>query len=173
MIYYAAQVHTGSEQKFIDQIKQYLPRESSVQQFIFLRRELHVQRHGIMKNELQPLFPGYVFLETDAELDSDSRSLMRKSVYFYRFLKSNQNVTPLDDSDLKILRHFMDFGEKTGPSQVYFDENQRIVVVEGPLKGLEGFIIKVDKRRCRAKIRITFENSPVIMDLAFNLITKK
>ncbi len=173
MIYYATQVHTGREQKFIDQVKQHLPEESSVQQFIFLRRELHVQRHGVMKNELQPLFPGYVFLETDKELDPDSRSLIRESEYFYRFLKSNQHVTPLCNSDLKILKHFMNFGEKAGPSQVYFDENERIVVVEGPLKGLEGFIIRIDRRKRRAKIRINFEDSPLIMDLAFDLIHKK
>jgi transcription termination/antitermination protein NusG len=173
MNYYAAQVYTGHEQKFIDQIKSFLPQESNVQQFIFLQRELRVQRHGVIKNELLPLFPGYIFLETEKELDPDSRMIMRKSEYFYRFLKNNQNVTPLADNDLKILLHFMDFGEKAGPSSVYFDENQRIIVVEGPLKGLEGFIIKVDKRKKRAKIRINFEESPIIMDLSFDLIDKK
>jgi transcription termination/antitermination protein NusG len=173
MNYYAAQVHSGREQRFIDQIKQYIPQTSSVQQLIFLRRELYVQKQGLRKKELQPLFPGYIFIETDSPLDIPAQELMRKSEYFYRFLKSNQNITALDNNDLKILKHFMHFGETAGASEVYFDENQRIVVEDGPLKGLEGFIIKVDKRRRRAKIRLNFENSPVIMDLAFNVISKK
>jgi len=173
MFYYAAQVHTGRELNFIDQMKQSLSEKSCVQQLIFLRRIMHIQRHGIMKDELQPLFPGYIFLETDRILDADSCMQMRKSEYFYRFLKNNQSITPLDNNDLKILLHFMDFGEKAGPSKVYFDENQRIIVTEGPLKGLEGFIIKVDKRKKRAKIRINFEDSPIVMDLAFDLLSKK
>ena len=173
MIYYAAQIHTGREQKFIDQVKQQLPLESSVRQFIFLQRELHVQRQGIMKDELQPLFPGYIFIETDDSIDIPAQELMRRSEFFYRFLKSNQNITPLGAHDLQLLKHFMDFGEKAGSSNVYFDENQRIAVIDGPLKGLEGYIIKVDKRKRRAKIRIIFEESPVVMDLAFNVINKK
>jgi Transcription antiterminator len=171
MLYYTAQVCTGHEQKFIDQIQPVLPRESAVQQIIFLQKVLHIQRHGIMQDELTPLFPGYVFLETDRELDAATCTEMRQSQYFFRFLKSNRNITPLCDSDLKLLRHFMSFGERAEPSRAYFNAEQRIVVTEGPLKGLEGNIVKVDKRKSRAKIKVNFEDSPIIMDLAFDLIT--
>ena len=173
MIYYAAQVHTGQEQKFIDDITNKMPYSGSVQRFVFLRRELCVKRQGTQKTELQPLFPGYIFIESDGVLDSASREAVRSSSYFYRFLKSNQEITPLDDHDLKVLHHFMDFGEKAGASRVYFDQDQRIIVAEGPLKGLEGSIIKVDRRKQRAKIQITFENTVVTIDLAFSMIEEK
>ena len=42
---------------------------------------------------------------------------------------------------------------------VHFDENERIVVDEGPLNGLEGSIIKVDRRKQRAKIQLDFHGS--------------
>ena len=170
MIYYAAQVHTGHEQKFIDDMARRMPYSGSIQRFVFLRRELRVKRQGVQKTELQPLFPGYIFIESDGDLDPASRDAVRSSSYFYRFLKSNKEITPLADHDLRVLHHFMDFGEKAGASRVYFDKDQRIVVADGPLKGLEGNIIKVDRRKQRAKIQITFENTVVTMDLAFSII---
>jgi transcriptional antiterminator NusG len=57
-----------------------------------------------------------------------------------------------------------------GKSKVYFDANSRIVVTEGPLMGLEGKIIKVDKRKGRAKIKLDLYNDSFSIDLAFELL---
>ena len=54
-----------------------------------------------------------------------------------------------------------------------FDENDRIVVIEGPLKGFEGSIIKVDRRKHRAKIQVDFAGNAHTMDLSFEDIEKK
>jgi transcription antitermination factor NusG len=56
---------------------------------------------------------------------------------------------------------------------VRFDDNDRIVVIEGPLKGLEGSIIKVDKRKQRAKICVDFGGTAHTMDLSFEDISKQ
>jgi len=89
---------------------------------------------------------------------------------FYRFLKSNNNITPLSNQDLELVLHFIKTGPIAGKSRVYFDENSRIVVVEGPLCGLEGRIIKVDKRKRRAKISLDLYNDSFTIDLAFDII---
>lgn len=57
-------------------------------------------------------------------------------------------------------------------SKVYFNEEDRIVVSEGPLKGLEGRIIKVDKRKGRAKIKLDFYDNSFAIDLAFEIISR-
>ena len=72
-----------------------------------------------------------------------------------------------------IIQHFLGLGPKIGSSLVKFDENDRIVVVEGPLKGIEGNIIKVDRRKQRAKIRVAFGGSSHTMDLSFEDISKQ
>ena len=86
--------------------------------------------------------------------------------------KSNSEITPLAGKDLEIIRHFMGLGPKIGPSLVRFDENDRILVIECPLKGFEGCIIKVDRRKQRAKIRVDFAGSSHTMDLSFEDIEK-
>jgi transcriptional antiterminator NusG len=118
------------------------------------------------------VFPGYIFLELDPEDSIFSHQWQfRRTEGFYRFLKSNQNIQPLGGRDLETVLHFI---KKAGPlagiSRVYFDENSRIVVVDGPLAGLEGNILKVDKRKGRAKIKLDLYDDSFTIDLGFELL---
>ena len=66
--------------------------------------------------------------------------------------------------------HFLSFGEVLDKSAVYFDINQKIRVMNGPMKGLEGRVIKVDKRKQRAKIRLDLYNNSFCIDFGFELL---
>lgn len=92
---------------------------------------------------------------------------------FAKILNSNTDISPLTDYDLSVLQHFLRIGEKIGTSVVRFDENDRIVVVEGPLQGLEGNIIKVDRRKKRAKVQIDVKGYVHAFDLSFEDIGSK
>ena len=98
---------------------------------------------------------------------------MSKLPFLRRLKRSGTAEQPtLAGKDLEIIRHFMGLGPKIGPSLVCFDENDRILVIEGPLKGFEGCIIKVDRRKQRAKIHIDFAGVAHTMDLSFEDIEK-
>ena len=171
MKYYAVQVKTNQEYKYIDKVTNKLSGRLDKQHFIFPRRRLEIRKAGKKTMQLLPLFPGYIFLETEA-IDNDLFMIMRRTPGFYRFLKSNQDITELRDKDLTTLRHFMQFGEIAEPSKVHFDENDRIVVDSGPLQGLEGKIIKVDRRKGRAKIQLDLYTENFLLDLGFEIISK-
>lgn len=72
-----------------------------------------------------------------------------------------------------IIQHFLGLGPKIEASMIHFDENERIVVDEGPLKGLEGSIIKMDRRKQRAKIQLDFHGSTYTLDLGFEDISRQ
>jgi transcriptional antiterminator NusG len=55
-------------------------------------------------------------------------------------------------------------------SKVRFDEKNRIVVIDGVMKGLEGNIVKVDRRKGRAKIRLDIYDNSFLIDLSFEAI---
>jgi transcription termination/antitermination protein NusG len=173
MKYYAVQVASSYENKFIEQAEHELFDRRDQQRFIFPKRELKIWRHGKTLTEIQPLFSGYIFIETENIIDCELYRIIRQTECFYRFLKNNHDITPLQGHDLIILEHFIRLGETAGSSLVYFDQNDRIIVTEGPLKGLEGNIIKVDKRKQRAKIKLDFENAPMTFDLSFNIMRKE
>lgn len=171
MKYYAVQVKTTQEEKYIQCAAPKLAQRRQSERLLFLRRRLPVRKGGKTTMQLSPLFPGYVFLETE-DLDAALHNTLRRTPGFFRFLRSTQQPTELCDKDLATLHHFMSFGEVVEPSAVHFDENDRIVVDSGPLKGLEGRIVKVDRRKNRAKIQLDMYTDNFLIDLAFQVITK-
>lgn len=138
----------------------------------FLRRRLSIRRGGRTGNELAPIFPSYIFLESEETLSISVRWSLRRTDGFYRFLKSNRDVRPLEGRDLELVLHFLRLGSVAEKSRVVFDESDRISVLEGPLKGLEGNIVKVDKRKGRAKIKLDLYEDSFTIDLAFEKMTK-
>jgi transcriptional antiterminator NusG len=170
MKYYAVQVKTRGEEKYIKLFRA-LHSDCGVQIY-FPKRKLPVRRRGKTVQTTPAVFPGYIFVEIE---EDDAiyhyHWLFRRTDGFFRFLKSNQNIKPLAGRDLETVMHFV---KKTGPlagiSRVYFNENSRIVVIDGPLSGLEGSIIKVDKRKGRAKVKLDLYDDSFSIDLGFEVI---
>lgn len=173
MQYYVIQVATGREQKFIDNVKKLNPELAQNYNFIYLTRELSVRRKGEWVKELQPIFSSYIIVQTAKSVDANTLAALKKIPDFYQFLNSNTEIVPLINKDLAIIKHFLGLGPQIGSSLVRFDENDRIVVIEGPLKGLEGNIIKVDKRKQRAKICVDFHGAAHTVDLCFEDISRQ
>ena len=173
MNYYAVQVRTGKENNFLELARQNIRREGFSDEvcanLVWPRRSLRERKKGVVRESLKPLYPGYIFYMGE-ELPPELHWAIRRTPGFFRFLKDNQNVQPLSGPDREILMHFLRFGEITGRSEVYFDENNRIAVVSGPMSGLEGIIVRVDRRKGRAKIRLSLNNNSMLVDLAFDVI---
>ena len=169
MNYYAIQVKTGGEEKFIRLFASLNPNLRFP--LHFPRRRLTIRRGGTARETTAAIFPGYLFIEAEREDLLAHQRTFRRTDGFYRFLKSNQKISPLSDKDLELVLHFI---KKSGPvagiSRVYFNENSRVVVMEGPLLGLEGRIIKVDKRKKRAKVKLDLYDDSFTIDLAFEVI---
>ena len=169
MNYYAIQVKTRGEQKFMRLFRALHPDTPFAMHFP--QRRIDIRRRGKIQQSTAAVFPGYVFIAADGEDITARQWDLRRTDGFYRFLKSNQNIKPLADRDLELVLHFI---KKAGPvagiSRVYFNEHARIVVIEGPLMGLEGKIIKVDKRKKRAKVKLNLYDDSFAIDLAFEVI---
>ncbi len=172
MNYYSAQIKTLKEEDYIKRLQDYLRFRADRQRFIFPKKLMPIRRKGKEVREMLPLFPGYIFIEAE-KIDIELYNIMRYTPNFYRFLPDNKDIHHLDGKDLSLIKHFLNFGEVIEASKVFFDENERIVVAEGPLKGLEGFIVKVDRRKKRARIRVDIAQNSITLDLAFDVITKE
>lgn len=173
MNYYALQVKTGSEELFIRRaIQSFTPELNGTVRLLFPRRNMSRRKGGVIQQKLEPIFPGYLFLESE-ELGRDLYWLLRTTQGFYRYLPDNREAKPLEGKDLATLKHFIAFGNIAERSKVRFDENDRILVAEGPLKGLEGRIVKVDKRKGRAKVKLDMYDESFLIDLAFEVLGQK
>jgi transcriptional antiterminator NusG len=173
MNYYALQVKTRAEENFIRLFSRANVTHQTTQfRLIFLKRAMPVKKAGIIQKKLEPIFPGYIFLESES-FSNAIRWAIRTMPGFFRFLPETRSPKPLEGRDLATLKHFLSFGNVAERSIVRFDDNDRIVVQEGPLKGLEGRIVKVDKRKGRAKVKLDMYDEAFLIDLAFEVLDTK
>ncbi|MFP4382686.1 MAG: antiterminator LoaP [Spirochaetia bacterium] len=170
MNFFVIQVRTGGENHYLRLTRKYI--EERDIELLWPRRALTIRKKGKKIKSLAPIFPGYIFLKSET-FPQDLFRPLKSARGFTRFLENNERIKPLAGPDRGLLLHFLSFGEITAKSKVTFDENNRIVVAEGPLKGLEGSIIKVDKRKGRAKVRLDLYKDSFLVDLGFDIMEAK
>ncbi|HDQ15331.1 MAG TPA: antiterminator LoaP [Sediminispirochaeta sp.] len=176
MKYYALQVMTREEAKYLALVRTSLqveaPDFTNHGKFLWPRRKLTIRRRGKQKEEMASIFPGYLFYEAE-DLPPQVYWALKRTSGFVRFLKNNQQIEPLAGTDKGLLLHFLSFGEVVDKSRVRFDENNRIQVLDGPMKGLEGQIVKVNRRKKRAKVRLNLYSQSFLVDFGFDFLVKK
>ena len=167
MTFFVIQVRTGAEEKVMRQAARMLDGDNV--RLIWPRRNLRIRKRGVWRDSKASIFPGYLFLQAEA-IEADIYLVVKRIPGFFRFLKDNQHIEPISLRDRELLLHFLSFGEVVERSKVCFDENQRIRVLSGPLKDLEGRIVKVNRRKGRAKIRLELYNDNFLIDFGFDVL---
>jgi transcriptional antiterminator NusG len=167
MEYYVIQLLTGKETSFMKFAKN-SPFCCNIN-FLWLRKELMIKKLGKIKKKISSIFPGYIFVETD-NVSYDLYRTIKEFPGFCKFLRNNNNIVPLPYEEKKIVYQLYSGGEVAGISTAYFNENDKIVITNGPMKGLEGFIVKIDKRKKRAKIKLKLYEDSFHIDFGFELI---
>ena len=167
MSYFVIQVRAGREQDYILRAGEVLTAPG--QGIRWPRRNLRIRKGGQWRDCVAPIFPGYLFLQAEA-VPPELYWRMKRLPGFLRFLKDNQHIEPLGPRDREILLHFLSYGEIVDRSKVVFDENRRIRVISGPLKDLEGRIIKVDRRKGRARVALELYENAFLIDFGFDCL---
>jgi transcriptional antiterminator NusG len=114
--------------------------------------ELVVHR-GISKKVWRQLLPGYVLFESGEPLSPLTWKRIFGDEHIYKALNYTDGTRELRGNDLHFVRML---AKRYGrlPISKAIAEGTKIKIVEGPLKELEGRIIKVNKRRRCAEIEI-------------------
>jgi transcriptional antiterminator NusG len=167
MNYFVIQIRTGNEKQFLEIANKISALRKM--RFIWLRKMTDHKKQGRIKTALVSLFPGYLFIESETILGEEIK-LIKSITGFIHFLRDNQHIDPLSFQDRELVSHFLSFGEVVGKSEAFFDDQNRIRIVAGPLKGLEGSIVKVDRRKKRVKVKLDLYEDSLLINLDFELI---
>jgi len=137
---------------------------------LFPRRKLRLRKQGQWFEKNEPLFPGYLFFITEEEIDPEQILAVRKTPGAFSFLKMDGQPVPLSEDEERQMRQFMQSGEIAGFSKILFKENHKIAILKGPLKGLEGQVVKVDRRKNRIKVRLSLYKESFLVDFGFDSV---
>jgi transcriptional antiterminator NusG len=117
----------------------------------------------------QVAFPGYVFLEVEPCGEAIFQ-LPRENLK--ALLMTPNSGWKLSGEDERYARWIFANGGLIALSKACM-EGERVRIVSGPLKDLEGHIIRIDKRNRSGQIMLTFNNRVIKTWLGFEMIEKE
>ena len=104
------------------------------------------RRKDRRKRILIPILPGYVFVHSD--LNPDQHLDILKTYGVVRIIGIQGKPVPVKDEEIASLMT-LHGTDRTVRNQAYMKKGDRVMIMEGPLKGLTGFYLrhkgKVDK----------------------------
>lgn len=155
---------TGREFRVAEEMGRLFPQLSATA----LVQEKHKSVGGQKTTERVIMLPGYVFFA------SADRSLGTQELFrvpgIIRVLRGQERDWPLVGSDRTFAKMVMDLGGVIAMSQAY-KEGDRVCVLSGPLKDLEGNITRIDRRSRNGQIELKFDNRTWKVWLAFEYIS--
>ena len=168
--FYCIWVKTGFEEAFIKEIQPLidLPESSLKGVLHFLKKQMRLKTG---KMYYASLFPGYVFLET-SEADITKFAVFKKGKGFIRFLPQNTEIEALSPNDLEIVRTILKYGTTIPIVHASFDENDRIVILDGPFKELPGKVVAVNRRNKRVNLEVELVNGIRLVGLTYEEVQK-
>ena len=165
--WYVLFVNTNQEEK----VKRILEKEIGDEyKFITPTRELRERKNGKWYKIKRKLFPGYVLIKGIMNIEFYYK--LKKVPEIIKLLRNEDEILTVDEKELRVLKILIDNNENNiGISKLY-KENDEIRIIAGPLLGLEGQIIKIDSRKGRAKVNLSFMNEERIVELGIELVDK-
>lgn len=157
MFWYVIFSKTGSEEKVQRRLNSQLNGEL-FSPFV-PRLETIFKKDGKVKKEVGPMFPGYVFIETELpyeEFSNDFKRLAYISDDMYKVLKYGDSFEyAMRENEkeelLRLCNHDYCIESSTG-----IIAGDRVYIHEGGLKGMESIIKKIDRHKRQAIIELEF-----------------
>lgn len=165
--WYVLFVNMNQEEK----VKKILEKEMREEfRFIVPTREVRERKNGKWHNVKRKLFPGYVLI--NAIMNIEVYYKLKRVPGIITLLRNEDEILTVAEKELKELKILIDNNDNNiGISKLY-KENDDIRIISGPLLGIEGQIIKIDSRKGRAKVNLSFMNEERIVELGIELVNK-
>ena len=167
--FYCIWVKTGFENKFVERLQvlfDSVPDEQNGKLHC-IGKQIRL-RNG--KEFIDPLLPGYVFWETD---NISRIQDIKDEEGFIDFLPNDNSIKPSSARDTELVTSFLKYGSVIPIVNVQFDVNDRIVIVDGLFKGMEGRITDVNRSNKRINFEVMLMDGKRILSLSYQEIQKK
>ena len=153
---------TGKEQSVAEQIQVTCPnvRATTMRQLKYRTcKKVKTQEEAI-------LLPSYVFFEAPSSMEP---SIEFPTQNVIRILAMDSGIWQLQGEDERFVRWIFQYDGLLGFSKAH-KEGDRIRIISGPLKDMEGKIKRVDKRGMSGQVILSFYGKDIPVWLGFELV---
>ena len=173
MNWYVLFIRTGCERKAEKYLNKRL--DNNIFSPFILMEQMLFKTSGQIKKELKPIFPGYVFIETEAtrqEIIKEMQDIFHTSHDIFRFVKyGDTGDIAMKEDERNTLQKLCNDDHCIEASSGIIAGN-RVYVKEGPLKGFESIIRKIDRHKRRAFIELDFMGDVRKVAVALEIVEK-
>ena len=155
----------GSEESVVRTVKERLTSVDAVRLTKVRRR----YTAGQVREETVSLLPGYVFVRAPEDYPLFYRAKLQG---VHRVLSDTEGRWQLHGTDAEFTEKAFGTQGVIGLSQAWF-EGDRIRISGGFLQGYEGNILRVNKRRGTAQVRLTLDQKEMLIWVGYELIQPK
>ena len=163
--WYALFVVTGDEDKVKERLV-YKLKQSDLK-VVVPKRRLRERKGGIWDTKIRTLFPGYILLH--GEIQMKEYALLKNVPGVIKLLGDKSKPVEISWYEMDVIKRLICDNEIIGCSSIQL-ENQKIIVIDGPLLGLDGYIESIDKRKGRAKVRLNLMGEPRVVELSIAMV---
>lgn len=153
---------TGKE----EQAAQNVRRISACIRTLTVKRQKRKKINGRTQTVEEICFPGYVFVESEEE---DAMTFSTRGLGVMKLYAPTEKKWMLHGEDENFARWVFSRDGLISFSKAY-TEGDRIKIQSGPLKDLEGYISRIDKRNQNGQICLEFQNRVIKLWLGYELI---
>ena len=168
-MWYAVQVETGKEDKTVDLVNR-LADERYLKECFTPKTVMPRKVKGEWVNKVKPLFPGYVIIDSK-HIDKLQDSL-KKIPAFIKTLGTDEGFVSLNASEVSWISGVTDKKDHTVRVSEVYVEGDKVVVNEGPLRGLMGVVEHIDLHKRRVHLRINMFGRDLTPKLGIEIIHK-
>ncbi|SDD51794.1 transcriptional antiterminator NusG [Paenibacillus sp. CF095] len=189
MDWYVLFVETGKE----DVVRSFISKNFDKAEIraIVPKRKLIERRLGQPYEVCKTMFPGYVLV--NAQMNTKIYYELKRIPSCYRLLNrchssihnneqrsvicnpgetlETYTFSKIEEIEMRLILQLIGESEIIDCSALYI-ENAKVRVSSGPLKGKEGIIKKIDKRKRRARIALNFMGHEKLLDVGIILLEK-
>jgi transcription antitermination factor NusG/acyl carrier protein len=181
MRWYAIFVVNGKEEEVKRLIYERLGR--STVELCVPKRKVPEKRNGIFYDSIRIVFPSYVFIHTTMCNDVYYKirqipnviallNFRNKKDILHSAFNEEDNYRDISDREMEFILRILNDEEIIEYSYILL-RNEKVAVISGPLKGLEGRIKKIDKHKKRAKLQLDFLGGEKLIDIGVEFIRSK
>ena len=168
-VWVVAQVFAGKEEEVRRTCAEMLPKD--VIEDVFVPRQVRLKKYrGEWRKEKRPLYSGYVFFVTRDPEGLDKALI--KVPGRHRLLKADDIILTISDEEKAFLRR-IGGSDNVVDISVGYKEGDRIRILSGPMVGLEGDIIHVDRHKRLVTINVSMFGRTVKTTLGLELTFKQ
>lgn len=124
--------------------------------------EVWSRRKDRKKKIQESMFPGYLF--ANCVLTDDNWYKINNIRGVAGIVGTFKNAVPIPDEQINTIQLLLDSGLPVNPHP-FLNEGEKVVVIDGPLKGATGIYIKPNEKKCKLIVSLATLGRSVVVEI--------